>query len=160
MLLHLPHAKVIVLAARPLPYSCRKYGCPTSYDVVTSWCDAIWRHIMSYYIIASHCRPMFHILAFKPENYRNRIFWPGDLDLLTLTIELVQEVLKVNPCTKFWDHMLNGLAARVLTHWHTHTTTDGSVFITSTADAGGNKLWLIAVKSATRAHYLQLLWWT
>ena len=60
---------------------------------------------------------------------------------MTLTIKLIQDIIKVNPCTKFGDHMSNGSAVRVFTHTHrhTHTPTDGTVFITSTADAGGNK---------------------
>ena len=63
--------------------------------------------------------------------------WPLTYDL---TIELVRDIIKVNPCTKFRDHTSNGSAVRVLTDRHTHTHTDGSVFITSTADAGGNEM--------------------
>ncbi len=62
---------------------------------------------------------------------------------MTLTFELVQDIIKVNPCTKFHDGTSNGSAVRALTDrqtdTHTHRHTDGSVFITSTADAGGNK---------------------
>ncbi len=57
---------------------------------------------------------------------------------MTLTNELIRDVVTVNPCTKFHDHTPNGSAVRALTDRHTHTHTDSSVFITSTADAGGN----------------------
>ena len=58
---------------------------------------------------------------------------------MTLTFELIQGIVKVNACTKFHDHTSNGSAVRALTDTHTDTHTDGSVSITSTADAGGNK---------------------
>ncbi len=58
---------------------------------------------------------MFCILALKPENHGITIF-----DLMTLTIKLVQDIIKVNPCTKFHDHTSNRSAVRVLTHGHTH----------------------------------------
>ena len=74
----------------------------------------------------------------------NNVFELGDLDIwpLTLTIKVMQDIIKVNPCTKFGDHTSNGSAVRALTDrqtdTHTHSHTDGSVFITSTANAGGN----------------------
>ena len=70
-------------------------------------------------------------------------FWPGDLDLwpMTLSIELDQDIIKVNPCTKFRDHTSNRSAVRVLTHGHTHRHTDRTVSITSTAYARGKKDW-------------------
>ena len=76
------------------------------------------------------------------QNSKNYIFYLDDLDLwpMTLTFEPVQDTIEVNPCTKFHDCTPNGSAVRVLTDRHTDTQTDGSVFITLTADAGGNKL--------------------
>ncbi len=60
-----------------------------------------------------------------------------------MTFELVQDIIKVNPCTKFHDRTPNSSAVRVLTDRqtdaHTHTYTDRTVFITSTADTGGKK---------------------
>ncbi len=40
---------------------------------------------------------------------------------MTLIIEPVQEISKVNPYTKFGDHMLNSSAVRVLIHRYTDT---------------------------------------
>ena len=118
------------------------------YDVMMSCCDR-WRHVTSwchavtpYAIIMSDCKLVFCILALKSGNHGNCVFWSGDLDLwpLTLTIELIEDIIKVNPCTKFRDPMSNGSAVRALTHGHTHTHkhTDKTVSITSTADSGGN----------------------
>ncbi len=52
-----------------------------------------------------------------------------------MTFELIQDIVKVNACTKFWVPTSNGSAMRELTD--THTQTDGTDFIPSTADAGG-----------------------
>ncbi len=100
---------------------------------------ASWRHTMtSHNIITAHNRPLFCILALKLENSGNCHFWPGDLDLwpMTLTIELIQDIIKVNPCTKFCVDMSNGSVVRVPTHRHTHRR--DSFYNLSTADAGGN----------------------
>ena len=56
---------------------------------------------------------------------------------MTFIIELIQDMIKVNPCTKFCDHTTHGSAVRALTDRQTDTHTDGTVFITSTADAEG-----------------------
>ena len=54
--------------------------------------------------------------------------WPWPM---TLTIELVQDIIKVNLCTKFYDHMPNGSAVRALTDRHTprHTETQTAPFL-------------------------------
>ncbi len=67
-------------------------------------------------------------------------FWLDDLDLwlMTLSIELVRDVIKVNSCTKFCNRTSIGSAVRVFTHGHKDTQTDSSVSIT-TADAGDNE---------------------
>ena len=57
---------------------------------------------------------------------------------MTLTFELIRDIVKVNPSTKFWVRASNGSARRVLTDKHTHTQTHETDFIPSTADAGGN----------------------
>ncbi len=62
-----------------------------------------------------------------------------DLVTFTLTIEIVQAIIKVNHCTKFRDPMSNGSAMRGLTEGQTHLQTRGTVFITSTTYTGGNK---------------------
>ena len=62
---------------------------------------------------------------------------------MTLTIELVQDIIKVNPCTKYHDHISNGSAVRALTYRHTHTQTDQTVSITSTAYVGGKNVHIV-----------------
>ena len=52
---------------------------------------------------------------------------------MTLTISLVQDIIKVNPCTKFCDHTSNSLDMTVV------TDTDRTIFIMSTSDAGCKK---------------------
>ncbi len=42
---------------------------------------------------------------------------------MTLTFELVQDIIKVNPCTKFHDCMPKGSAVRVLTDRQTDRQT-------------------------------------
>ncbi len=59
---------------------------------------------------------------------------------MTLTFELIQDIIMVNTCTKYWVRRSNGLDVRELTDAHTHTQTDGTDFIPSTADAGGKNL--------------------
>ncbi len=41
--------------------------------------------------------------------------------MATLTFELIQDIVKVNVCTKFWVCTSNGSAVRELTDAHTHT---------------------------------------
>ncbi len=57
---------------------------------------------------------------------------------MTLSIELFQDIIKVNRCTKFRDHTSIRSAVRALTHGHTHR--DRTISITSTTDAGGNNI--------------------
>ncbi len=113
---------------------------------VTSCSDVIrchdvipWRHVTSWHHTIGQDLIFVHS---NQKILKMTFFWPCDLDLwpMTLTFELVREIIKVNPCVKFCDHTPNGSAVRALTdrHTDTHTHTDGSVFITSTADAGGN----------------------
>ncbi len=54
---------------------------------------------------------------------------------MTLTIKRIQNVLRVNPCTKFRDHTSSSSAVRALTEAHAHKRLR---FITSTSGAGGN----------------------
>ncbi len=110
--------------------------------VVMLWCHMkSWRQVTSHEVILSCQKPVFHIQAHKSDNLGNHIFWAGDLWRMTLITELVRDITKDNPCTKFCDHRSNGSAMRVLTHWQTDRQgdrqTDGTISITSTADAGG-----------------------
>ena len=59
---------------------------------------------------------------------------------MSLTIKLIQDIIKVNPYTKFHDDMSNGVAMRVPTHRHTHKHTHrwNHFYNLYTADAGGN----------------------
>ncbi len=105
-----------------------------SHDVMTSYCDVTWRQVIKW----NHNRQPFR-------NTRKWRFQCGDLDLwpMTLTFELGWDLTKVYFHTKFRDPRSNGLAVRALTNWqthtHTHTQKDGTDFIPSTADAGGNE---------------------
>ncbi len=51
-------------------------------------------------------------------------------------------------------HTLNGLVVRVLKDRHTDAHTDGTVSITSTADAGGNKSFCLQYSVTLVAHHL------
>ncbi len=86
----------------------------TSRDIVTSWHDVRWRLVMT------ECTKIWPI-----RNFGNHVFQPGDLDLwpMTLTFELIRDIMKVNVSTTFWVSMSNGSAVRALTdrHMHTHT---------------------------------------
>ncbi len=70
--------------------------------------------------------------------------WPLTYDLDHKTI---RQVIKVNPYSKFCDRMSVGSTVRAFTNWHRQTDKpiDGSIFITSTADAGGKMPMLIDV---------------
>ena len=43
---------------------------------------------------------------------------------MTLTFELIRDIIMVNTCTKYWVRRSNGLDVRELTDAHTHTHTD------------------------------------
>ena len=95
---------------------------PMSCEVTTSR-----RHIIkSHDVMMPHHRPSVWYQSTQIRKpWKKWFFGPGDLDLwlMTLTIELVREVIKVNPCAKFHDHMPNGSALRVLTDKQAHTQT-------------------------------------
>ncbi len=119
-------------------YSCRS---------VVKWCQDVaqWRHDVTpwcnttSYVITKRFCPIYTGHTIKMSE--NHFFQNGDLDLwpMTLTFELIQDIVKVNPSTKFWVRIFNGSAGRALTNEHTHTQTHGTDFIPSTADAGGKK---------------------
>ena len=132
---HLMNKNTKVLLHLPRPAGCS--------DVM--WrCDVMpWRHMTSRHhamtshdVMTSHHKPVFGICSLKSENSGNYVFDLGDLDLwpMTLTIELIQGIIEVNPCIKYRDHMSNGLAMRALTDRQTHTHRP-------TADAGGKNQW-------------------
>ena len=67
---------------------------------------------------------------------------PGDLDLWPTTLTYNPNLVKVNAnfYTKNQGHGSSGLVGRKPTDRHTHTEKDSSDSITSTADAGVNKV--------------------
>ena len=72
---------------------------------------------------------------------------------MTFTMELIKDIIKVNPYTTFHD-MSNGSVVRVPPHTHTqhtHTHGEGTVFITSTDDAGGKKSQEVQAADTTSA---------
>ena len=56
--------------------------------------------------------------------------------------KLFRAIVTEAPHTKFQDPTLNSLGFRAFTNRHTHTHTDGTDSITSTADAGGNDMYV------------------
>ena len=103
---------------------------PLTCDVVTSchgimWCRDVtcvtsWCHVTSW-----HCTICQGISSINLKNTGNYVFEPGDLDLwpMTFIIEFFQNIIKVNPCTKFRDHTSNRSAVRALTDRQTHRRT-------------------------------------
>ncbi len=100
---------------------------------VTWWRGAVtsWRHAGTSYDV--RCHDKLALCNSPIWNFGNHVFQPGDLDLWPW---LIRDIIKVNASTKFRVCMSNGSAVRALTDTLTHT--DGTDFIPSTADAGGN----------------------
>ena len=112
------------------------------YDVISRRHVTSWRHAMtSHGVLMSLHSLRFGTCQLKSEKPKSNVFWPDDLDLwpMTLTIKLVRDIIKVNPCTKSRDHTSIGSPMRAFTRTHTHPQM-APFFITSTADAGGNNL--------------------
>ena len=77
------------------------------------------------------------------QNTQKHVFQSGDLWPMTLTIELIQDIIKGNPHTKLWVGRSHGSAVRALADGQTAWQTNGTDFIPSTADEGGkNKPYL------------------
>ena len=102
---------------------------------------ASWRHTMTSHYIMSQYRPAFCILALKPENHRHHVFdlvtltfalwpWPSNSSEISSRLIPVSNFVTLGQSVQSWECSQ--------TDTHTHRQTDGSVFITSTADAGGN----------------------
>ncbi len=106
----------------------------TSHDFMTSRHDVTWR-LMSWQKGFVQSSIWSH-----HKNIRKSCFLNGDLDLwpMTLTLKLIRDFVKVNLSTKFGIRKSNGSVVSVLTNWGTHTQTNGTDFIPSTADAEGN----------------------
>ena len=70
------------------------------------------------------------------QNTQKHVFQSGDLELwpMTLTIKLIQDIIKSNPHTKLWVGLSHGSAMRALADGQTDWQTDGTDFIPSTAD--------------------------
>ena len=61
-------------------------------------------------------KPVFGICSLKPENSGNDF-----LTSVILTIKFVQDIIEVNPCTKYRDDTSNCLAVRDLSDRHADT---------------------------------------
>ncbi len=89
------------------------------WHVTSQQCD------MTYYVITKwskvNCTLIFTF--YMPRKSR---LWPGDLDLwpMTLSIELVWDIVQIHPSTNFRVHMSNGLAVRVFTDRRKDRQTD------------------------------------
>ncbi len=59
---------------------------------------------------------------------------------MTLTFKLIRDIVNGNVHAEFQVRISNGSAVRVLTDGQTNKQTDGTDFIPSTADAGGNNI--------------------
>ncbi len=93
---------------------------PWRHDVVLWRHDVVlWRHMTSGVMKNWPC------VIHPAETSKITVFQPGDLDLgpMTLTFEVIRDIIKVNASTKFRDRMSNGSAGRALTDEHTHTQT-------------------------------------
>ncbi len=119
-------------------------------DTMTSRCDVMWRHDVTVWLHMTSLPPImtWHYNYVMTDwiytghhfrNFKNNVFHHGDLNLwsMTLTFELIREMVEIHLSTKFWVRISNGSDVRVLTDTQTHTQTDGTDFIPSTADAGG-----------------------
>ncbi len=115
-------------------YSCPKVvkGCQ---DVILSYHDVTWRHtvtsrdVMMWRHMTSGVMTNWLNANSPIWNFGNHVFQPGNLDLwpMTLTFELIWDIIKINASIKFQVCMSNGSAVRALTnrqctqtHWHTH----------------------------------------
>ena len=94
------------------------------------WISPYWHHsvtsrhhivksreaVTSQQIITSHNRPVFCILALKPENHGNHDFWTSDIDFwpMTLAIALFQDIKSSWPYVEWFS------CQRVHTLTHTH----------------------------------------
>ncbi len=99
----------------------------------------IW-HMHTYAKFAHACAQNVHI-QFTRENdcdQKTQVILPEIMffDLVTLTVELGLDIIKVHPETKICIRTTNGSVRRVLNYRYTHTHWTDS--ITSTADEGGN----------------------
>ncbi len=103
----------------------------SSKDVMTSWRHDVvpWRYVTSWcHAVTSHdvrCHDKLALCNSPIWNFGNHVFQPGDLDLwpMTLTFELIWDIIKVNASTKFRVCTSNGSAVRALTDRQTHTHT-------------------------------------
>ena len=96
---------------------------------------ALWRHMTSWHcaVTSGDVTTLLHMTSYymtkrtctdqpiwKSENH---VFQPSDLDLwpMTLTFELIRDIVKVNPSTKSGVCTFNGSAGKALTDEHTDT---------------------------------------
>ena len=90
----------------PCQYSCQQY--------VMTCREVTWRH-RTWQSVPVQANPS-----------ENHVFQRSNLDLwpMTLTFQLIRDMVKVNLSTKFWVRMSNGSAGRALTNRHTHRRMD------------------------------------
>ncbi len=115
---------------------------------VTSRDITVWRHMASYVMAVS-----LHV----PSHQKIHVFQHGDLDLwpMTLTFELIRDIIMVHTSTKFWVCTSNSSPMRALTDTHTlthtqrqtdrqtHRHTVGTDSIPSSANKGGKNCFVI-----------------
>ncbi len=82
----------------------------TSYDITA------WYHVTSYAMVMNLYRPTHQKV--KKSCFSTWRPWP-----MTLTLELIRDIIKVHPSTKFKVCMSNGSAGRALTDRHTDAQT-------------------------------------
>ena len=101
-----------------------------SKDVKTAHCDVMWRHrraVTSCYVRWQDKMALCNLhRSHHKKKLENHNFENDDLDLwpMTLTFELIRDIVIFNQPTKFWVRTSNGSVGRVLTDKHTHTQTD------------------------------------
>ncbi len=91
----------------------------TSRDVMTSWRHGVTSHDFL-------CHDSESTWAIQSEVSKIHVFQHGDLDLwpMTLTFELVQDIIEVHTSTKFWVRTSNRSAVRALTDGQTDGQTN------------------------------------
>ena len=109
-----------------LPRACL---CSRAYFVISrmSMCEMCMRKICTRMCKNLHTHAYEILMRFSTQKTQAKTLkiafltgWPWPM---TLTFELVQDIIKVNPCTKFHDRTPNGSAVRALTDRHTDTQT-------------------------------------
>ncbi len=84
---------------------------------VMLWCHTVTSHNQAHNV-TPEASVLYHGTQTRNSwKLRFLTWWPWPMNLI---IERVQDIIKVNLCTKFHDHPSNGSAVRVPTHTQTH----------------------------------------